>query len=261
MFSLKDLVALLEEYAPLALSEEAISLGGYDNSGIIVESHDKVEKVLFSLDLSDLAVKEAVECGADTLITHHPAIYYPIKSLSINDQTSALLNGIKNGFNVISMHLNLDMAKFGVDYWLAEGLGANKSIVLQPYSQTDCGYGREFEIDCRAEDFVKKAKESFGSDKIVFYGEGQINKVASFCGGGSEYALKSVKDKITSADTIVTSDVPHHVLKELIESGKKVLIIPHYVSEQYGFNKFYVWFTQKTQGKLSTYYFRDKRFM
>jgi len=82
MYSLKDFFTLLEEYAPLKISHVAIDNGDYDNSGIIVDSHDRVEKVLFTLDLSNLAVKKALELGVDTIVTHHPAIYRPIKNLS-----------------------------------------------------------------------------------------------------------------------------------------------------------------------------------
>ena len=73
----------------------------------------------------------------------------------------------------------------------------------------------------------------------MFYGDKIINKIASFCGGGDSHALYVVENAVTDADTIITSDVSHHVLKELIELGKNVMILPHYVSEQYGFYKFY----------------------
>ena len=66
---------------------------------------------------------------------------------------------------------------------------------------------------------------------------------------------------LTDADTIISSDMPHHVLKELIENGKNVVIIPHYVSEQYGFNKFYQYVSQKLTDDIETFYFIDDRFM
>ena len=174
--------------------------------------------------------------------------------------TAALLLAVENHLNVISMHLNLDMARLGIDHYLAEGLGGENARILQPLLGFDCGYGREFSINGDAEKIKERAEKIFCTNKIILYGSGATKKGASFCGGGSSHALDAVKNGSTDADIVITSDVPHHVLKELIERGKKVMIIPHYVSEQYGFNKFYEW-TLNNQEGLETYYFEDKRFM
>ena len=45
MYKLKEFLNLLEEYAPLLFSHRLIERGDYDNSGIIVENHDKVQKI------------------------------------------------------------------------------------------------------------------------------------------------------------------------------------------------------------------------
>ena len=62
-------------------------------------------------------------------------------------------------------------------------------------------------------------------------------------------------------DTVVTSDLAHHVLKELIEKGKNVVILPHYVSENYGFNEFFKVMGKRLSQSVETFYFLDKRFM
>lgn len=261
MYKLDEFMAVVEEYAPLWLSQRAISDGDYDNSGIIVKSHDNVNKVLFSLDLSKNAVDEAEKTGADTIVTHHPAIYNPIKNLSFDKDTAPLLRAIKLGLNVISMHLNLDMANSGVDYYLAKALGAKDSKILFKLSDCDYGYGREFEVSATVDELKSTAKRVLGSDKIISYGKVKAKKVASFCGGGGSHALDALEKGLTDADVYVTSDVAHHVLKEIVERDKGIIIIPHYVSEQYGFKKFYEWAAEKTAENLSTYYFEDKRFM
>ncbi len=261
MYNLRQFMSVIEVYAPLEISYNAIKEGDYDNSGIIVNNHDKVENVLFSLDLSKATVEYAKQVGADTVVTHHPAIYNPIKSLDIEGETAPLLEAIKEGINVISMHLNLDMAESGIDYQLSCALGAKESKILFPQSQ-GVGYGRQFIMSTVAKDFKNHAMQALGSDKIILYGEEvKINKVASFCGGGSSHALSAISKNLTNADLIVSSDMPHHVIKEIVEKGKAVLIIPHYVSEQYGFKKFYEWTLKQTDGKVKAYYFEDKRFM
>ena len=260
MYSVKEFMRVLEGFAPLLLSYKMIEKGAYDNSGVIVKNHDKIKKALFSLDLSNLTVERALELDCDTIVTHHPAIYSPIKSLDEDGDTAALLTAIKNGLNVISMHLNLDIAKNGIDQSLMDVIGGKNSRVID-IVDGECGYGKESVVErILAEEFLQNLKEKFSSDKIILYGFGEVNKVASFCGAGSSDALSAVEKGLTDADTIITSDLPHHVLKALIERQKKVIIIPHYVAENKGFEKFYEYVMQNCVN-FDAYYFVDKRFM
>ena len=258
MYKLKDFLSFLEQYAPLSLSYKMIEKGSYDNSGIIVDNGKVVQKVLFSLDLTCDSVKKACELGADTIVTHHPAIYAPLKSLSVDGQGEAVLLAIKNGINVISMHLNLDLAKKGIDYWLSTAFSQGKQTILD-FLDNEHGYGRKVEFNGTMEDLYKKAKEVFKTDKILVYGSGKIGSIATFCGSGGSVALDLIRKNSCDADVIITSDLAHHELLEMIERGKKVLILPHYVSEEYGFNKFYEW-TKHNGDKIQAYYFDDKRF-
>lgn len=259
MYSLEKFFSILDEYAPLIISQKMIEKGDYDNSGILIKCTDKVEKVLFSLDLSKNAVLSAVENGCDTIVTHHPAIYTPIKEMAIDGQTAPVTLAVMNRLNVISMHLNLDMADLGIDYHLALALGGKKHKIID-FLDDKHGYGREFNHLSSFSDFVKELKIELSTDKIIAYGDGKVETVASFCGGGASHALDCVEKCRTNADTIVTSDMPHHVLKELVEREKKVVIIPHYASEDYGFNKFYSFVKEQTHGQVKTLYFEDRRF-
>jgi len=259
MFSIKEFMAVLERFAPLSLSYKMIEKGHYDNSGVIVNNSDCVNKVLFTLELSCDAVEKAVREGCDTIVTHHPAIYHPIKCLDQN-QTGALLMAIRQGINVISMHLNLDIAKGGIDHNLSVALGGKNARIIDYVTENE-GYGREFSVQTDARNFVQSIKQALSTDKVIYYGNAPVKKVASFCGGGSDSALEYVCNKEDSADTIVTSDVAHHVLKEIVEKGKNVVIIPHYASEQFGFNEFYKIVKKEVNEKIETFYFIDKRFM
>ena len=259
MFNLDEFMAIIEGVSPLSLSYKMIEKGSYDNSGLLVKSTEKIEKILFSLDLSLEVVNKAIELKCDTIVTHHPAIYQPLKSLSITDETAPIVLAIKNQINVISMHLNLDIADDGIDQLLCKGLGGQNIEILDLVDEKN-GYGRQADVEkTTLADFVNHIKKNFMSDKIIAYGDKEVKKIASFCGSGATQAIECL-DRLT-ADTIVSSDISHHHLKTLIENGKNVVIIPHYVSEQYGFNNFYALLTEKISGKAQTFYFLDKRFM
>ena len=97
----KEFLSLLEEYAPLSLSSEFCEkYGAYDNSGIIVDTDSEITGVVFSLDLTKDAVLKAVQLNYNLIVTHHPAIYKGIKSISPND---ALYLAIKNDITQISI--------------------------------------------------------------------------------------------------------------------------------------------------------------
>lgn len=263
MCSLQEFFSTLDGLAPISLSHKLIELGDYDNSGIIIGSTNVVKKALFTLDLSDLAVDFAIKNGCDTVVTHHPAIYAPIKTLSQeSSNTKALLKAIKNNLNVISMHLNLDVATCGIDQSLAEKLGAKEMEILDKLD-CDCGYGRQFLIEeTTLKTYFERVKVLFNCNKILCYGNenSKVKSVASFCGSGSSTALKILEKGCLTADLIVTSDMPHHALKELLEMDKKVILIPHYVAEEYGFNKYFTSVNEKLKNKIETIYFLDERF-
>lgn len=263
MYKLEQLFSVLDEYAPIILSKKMIEQGEYDNSGILVKSSDSAEKILFCLDLTDQAVEKARRLKCDTIVTHHPAIYTPIKSLSVDDSgTGSVLKAIKYGLNVISMHLNLDVADEGIDAMLCKGIGGVKYKILN-YVDDSHGYGREFPLNgLKLFEIKNNIKKEFKTNKVLTYGNKNsvIKKCASFCGGGASIALDTVKANKTDANLIITSDMPHHVIKELTESGKCIILLTHFISEEYGFNKFYASIADKIKGKAEAYYFVDKRF-
>ena len=261
MYNCKQFLSLLEGFAPLSLSQKMVEKGSYDNSGLLIKNHDRIQKILFTLDLSEQSVSVAKELCCDTIVTHHPAIFTPISEIGVTPSTKALLDAVKGNLNVFSMHLNLDIAKDGIDQSLSLGLKGKNQKVIEIFDG-ELGYGKQAEVDCiDIEEYVEQIKKEFGSNKIIYYGQGVVESIASFCGAGSKDALKAVETGSINADTVISSDIPHHVLLGLIQAGKKVIILPHYVAENYGFNKFYANIKNAVTDDVKAYYFTDKRFM
>ena len=264
MLKLDSFFSVLNDLAPISLSHRLIEKGDYDNSGVLVKSHEQVNRVLFSLDLSQKAVLTAKRLKCDTIVTHHPAIYKPISSISEDSLTTkALLMAIKLNLNVISMHLNLDVAEGGIDACLCEALGGKKYRILDCLDENN-GYGRQFAIDnLTVDEFIKNLKNNLKTSKVIVYGKRKtiLKSGASFCGAGSGYAEKLLSLGAFDADVIVTADMPHHIILEMVEMGKTIILITHYSSENYGFKKFYNRASEKTKNKVLTYFFEDKRFL
>jgi dinuclear metal center YbgI/SA1388 family protein len=256
---LNELLKTLEEIAPVSLSDEFCKIcGAYDNSGIIIDSDNDVNGVLFSLDFSLGAITEAKKRGINTIVTHHPAIYNGIKRLltQTDPQAMAIEKCIKAGISVISMHLNFDAAPLGIDYYLMRGLGGEEEETMTHLSLG--GYGRAFDIEPTVfSNYVDKVKTEFDSDKVLIYGNPKrvISRVASFCGAGADdqsIAFAAAQN----VDLFVSSDMKHHQIADLLGRGINVLQLTHYASEVYGFKRI----VQKLNEKLTvpTCLYRDK---
>ncbi len=245
-----EIYKIADEIAPKSLSDEYCArYGAYDNSGVLVDAGEDIVGVVFSLDLSDGAIEKAVECGANLIVTHHPAIYAKLSTLCIDDPRltgAKLVKCLKKGISVLSMHLNLDGAKDGIDESLMQGIlraaagtAENEPSVMHPL--TGGGYGRAYAIpQTKVESLCQNIEKEFSTQRVVCYGDGErpIDKVASFCGAGvDEYAILWAAKE--GADAIVSSDFKHHLITMAVESGLSVIALTHYASENYGFEKFY----------------------
>ena len=247
---LNDFYQIADEIAPKALSDEFCKqVNGYDNSGILVDTGDEINAVLFSLDLSNSAIEKAIDYKVKLIVTHHPAIYGGQDKIRVSDFQplgEKLVKCIKNGISVISMHLNLDFADGGTDESLKEGIekaaGGEKGETLAVmHSLSNGGYGRAYGVKATTLGTLAKAmEEEFNTSRIITYGKAQkpVEKVASFCGaGGDERAVQFALEQ--GADVIVSADFKHHVITLANEKNIAVIALTHYASEHYGFKNYY----------------------
>ena len=254
---LKDIFEKLEEIAPVALSDEfCAKFKMYDNSGIIIDCKEDIKGALFSLDLSFKAIEEAKKRGFNLIITHHPAIFGGISRISADDVIGTCF---KAGISVISMHLNFDAAPYGIDYHLMRGLGGEKAEILSPL--LNGGYGRIYAVaPQKFSDYIKAVGKEFSTTRVVAYGNKNkmIGRVASFCGAGTDDKAIAFAAK-NNADVLVSADMKHHHIAAILDRGINVIILTHYASENYGFNKIYL--KVKEGLAVPAEYFTDKELL
>ena len=117
---IKDVIATLERFAPLPLQD------GFDNAGLqIGQTEAEVSGVLLCLDVTEAVGDEAVACGANLIVAHHPLLFHGLKCIAgHNTVERCVVKAIENHITVYAAHTNLDNARGGVNYKIAEKLGA-----------------------------------------------------------------------------------------------------------------------------------------
>ncbi|MCC8173477.1 MAG: Nif3-like dinuclear metal center hexameric protein [Odoribacter sp.] len=124
----KEITALIEEFAPLCLQED------YDNAGLLCgDFENEVNSILLSTDITEEVVEEAIADNHNLIISHHPLTLKGFKNLLPNDYTSrALIKAIKNNINIYSAHTNIDSVIKGVSGKMADKLELINRKVLKP---------------------------------------------------------------------------------------------------------------------------------
>ncbi len=128
LMNVRCILYAIEEFAPWALQES------YDNAGLQTgDDANDCTGVLLTLDVTERTVAEAVEGGFNLIISHHPLLFKGVKSITPSTATGRnLMKAISNGISIYAAHTNLDNARGGVSFRMAEKVGARNLRVLQP---------------------------------------------------------------------------------------------------------------------------------
>ena len=114
-----DIISALEAIAPLSLAEE------WDNVGLLVgDAAAPVERVMTCLSVTPDSVAEAVEARAELIVSHHPVLFRPTKTLTTASSEGRMLVGLlQAGIGVYSSHTAFDNCGGGINDLLAQKLG------------------------------------------------------------------------------------------------------------------------------------------
>jgi dinuclear metal center YbgI/SA1388 family protein len=114
-----DFIDIMESFAPVSLAEE------WDNAGLQVGHRDwSVKTVWVALDPLPLVVEAACRNSVDLLITHHPLIFRPLKSVDFAEPIGRnILQAARNRLAVYAAHTNFDSVTGGLNDIFADRLG------------------------------------------------------------------------------------------------------------------------------------------
>ncbi len=222
MATVADILNYVESLAPPSLKAD------WDNTGLNCGSKAApVKKILVALDPFEHVCQEAVDIGADLVVTHHPLIFRPWPMVTDDAAISrGLMNLIRHNISHICAHTNLDCAPGGVNDVLAAALGLENVEPLGIYNgMMRCGYVPEQSL----EQFLGFVKKQLPCDGLRYCDGGKpVRKVA--VGGGS--CSDGLYDTILAGcDTFVTSDVKYNSFWDACEQGLSLIDAGHFATE------------------------------
>ena len=251
-----QVVDALEHYAPLTLQE------GYDNAGLQVGLTEAVEVsgALLCLDVTEAVVDEAIRKGCNLIVSHHPLIFRKLARISDENYVQRTVRkAIKNDITIVSMHTNMDAAKGGVNFKIAEKLGLRNLRFFGGEKEIDGVKGGEGVIGeitdetdtlhadgIAADDLVLMLRERFQAECVQCNQllRRPIRKVA-LCGGAGSFLLDAAI--AAGADAFITGEMHYHEFFGH-EQEIQICIIGHYQSEQFTSEIFRSIITEKCPG-------------
>ena len=230
MTTVKDILQFLQTVAPKSMKMD------WDNVGLLCGSEkQEVTKILVALDPFESVCREAAEVGADLLVTHHPLIFQPPKSITDDDGVGrAILQLIRSGISAVNAHTNLDCAPGGVIDVLARTLGLEEISVIDPSGMDEEGrpWGllRQGTVDKQAlPAFLAHVKTALGCEGLRFVDGGAPVRKVAVGGGSCAGCLREVAD--AGCDTFVTADVKYNQFFDAKELGVNLIDAGHFHTE------------------------------
>ena len=224
---IKQVLSALERFAPLPLQES------WDNAGLQLGlTEAEVSGALLCLDVNEAIIDEAISKGCNLIVSHHPLLFRGLKQISGADYVQrCVIKAIKHDIVIVSMHTNMDNAQGGVNWKIAERLGA--TVLSDSVAETEKTplvlAALPTPMEARA--FVELVKTQFGvqcaqCNELL---QRPIRKVA-ICGGAGDFLLSDAIGQ--GADAFITGEMHYHQYFGY-EQQIQICVIGHYQSEQF----------------------------
>ena len=212
MAKVKDFYSYLNSIAPFETQED------WDNSGMLVgDMNAEVKKAAVVLDITHEEIKKAKAIGADLIISHHPVIFNPIKSVTRGSVPYEL---VASSINALCCHTPLDIADGGTNDSLAKLLGIEVTRTEDPILRLGTVEPTS------AENLAGKIAKTLNT-KVRYADAGRkIEKIAICTGAGC-----SLIEAAGEIDAFITGDASHHNFLDCVQAGITLIAAGHYETE------------------------------
>ncbi len=195
----------------------------FDNAGLLIgDENTASDMVIVSLDVTSEVIQEACRKNAKIIVTHHPVIFNPLKTISSH---SVPYMAAKSNITIISAHTNLDIARGGVNDTLAECAG----VIAEKYFDDVCMLTGHLEEPTYSTAFAADLMNTLDISGMRFTDVcPKIYKVAVSCGAGGNNIFLAQKQGV---DAFITGEMKHHEILFANEHNISVFDLGHFNSE------------------------------
>lgn len=217
MATVAEIVESLESRFDPSLAED------WDVNGLTVgDPTAEVTKILFAVDCTLAIVDEAIDVGAQMIVTHHPLMLRGVTGVAVTSPKGAVVHrAIAHGIAIYNAHTNADAAAGGVADSLAEAVGVQAPVPLIPVAPgSPEGTGRigvlagPTTLSEFAQQVARALPPTFHGVRVAGDLDALVTSVAVVGGAGDSY-LETVR--ASGADVYVTADLRHHPAQDARE--------------------------------------------
>nr|WP_330392246.1 Nif3-like dinuclear metal center hexameric protein [Hespellia stercorisuis] len=213
----------------------------FDNVGLLVGRSDKeVKKIYIALDATEDVIEDAIGKNVDMLITHHPMIFDPLKSVTSEHFTGRrIIDLIKYDISYYAMHTNYDVMGMA-------GLAGRLFELQEPVVLEETYWDRREGMNTYARDGIGRVgrlthpmslkettdwvKEKLHLEQVKVFGDmKQEVSVMAVSPGSGKSMIDAALEK--GADVLVTGDIDHHAGIDAVAKGIAIIDAGHYGTE------------------------------
>lgn len=219
-----DFYTWIDQFAPFATQE------AFDNSGFLVGNpSDKVQNILFALDVTQRVLDEAERVHANLIITHHPLMFSPVQHITEeNTEGRLIVRMLRSHICLISAHTNLDRAPRGINDTLASLLGL-ESIQGEAFFRVG-----QFHKPVSLQELIHHVSTVLHTTVRIFGqcpGDIIIKTMGISSGAGSDFWTDA---RQMGAQVFLTGEIKHHHGLAMCDAGLVGLEAGHFATEEPG---------------------------
>ncbi len=222
--TVKELYERLSITFPRALSCE------WDHDGLMVypDPERAVKRVLVTLDVTDIAVERALREDVDVIVSHHPLLFHPLSTLSVEDPLAAkAMKCAMAGIAVMCFHTRADAAHGGVSDKLAELFALSNTEVIGDEKILRAGNLLE---PLSAHALAEKAKQVLGAPAVNVSDTGRPIRWLAVSGGEGRDMIALAK--ASGCDALLTGRIGYHAMLDGAEAGITLIEAGHFYTER-----------------------------
>ena len=239
----------MDELAPFSSAYD------WDNVGLIVGNKDcDVNRVYIALDISDHVITEAARHKCDLILTHHPMIFKPVKTITVDHSVGRYITQlIASGLDCVAMHTNFDVHVMGSI--VAERIGFDRYSVLDitEDGKIPLGIGTISDLlePISLLELAGYVRDAFPLPFVNYYGDPDtvINRVAVVPGSGKSEIRTAIE---AGANCLITGDISHHEGLDALGEGLSIIDAGHYGLEHM-FVEYMAKYIKKNLPNLTTF--------